>query len=311
MITFVSISAGTLWSWLSTVWRWVNKNPFAPFLAIVLFIILIIAVKDQAGVSDERAFRMVIAIVILGVAVLVVTKVDFPARAKNAFGIFLLILLSVVMVWVSADLLIGMSFGGTQAAIAPIPFEDDLIRTDKFFASKVLAQGTIPTGASQYVVTNYGMDVWKEWINKGAGPERFNSFPPEVADAIGREHIDNARSHLVELAMKNQLIVVRSRRRFQNDHTPFAASVQFSDDTQFRLLNGCAFLVSNADPGDYRPIYRQQRFRIVKDSPTNSNVLEVEPKVGDELLMILRIESRDGMPLPRTESGFGIEIHKN
>lgn len=94
---------------------------------------------------------------------------------------------------------------------------------------------------------------------------------------------------------------------FQSDYKTFIAELEYNS-VQFRLGNRAAFLV-RSDP-QTNITYRQLLF--YRDGDMYSDRFEItKPNLGDHLLIILKIESKDGQPITSDVKQYQLSVSKS
>ena len=290
--------------WIRSVWPKIKSLKIAPYIALVILAGLVVALQRSLGLPKEDAIVGVFVVGLLAATFLILNNLRLDPAARRWVGRGMAALLVLASFAVVSVLLLKWVQGGTPPPPTPYPSQQISVQVE--FGANVLPRPNLPVSAEDYQRTTYDMKIWLEWIYRAAGPERF-VIPTEVRNHLPPEFRD-IEVPLPE-RLRHQLLVLRSQP-FREDHDEFSVSVEFGNNAQIKLLNGVAFLVSKNEENDYRPVYRQLRFGIQEKSDTNSNSLTLSPMEGEELLVILQVESRDEEPLPQKAASYGIAVVK-
>jgi hypothetical protein len=274
-------------SLLVRVREWVKGVKGYPFLALVLFALLIGAVGKLAGFTTDEITIVVVIIFALAVGAWGVGSLSSNPQQKAVVTWLLIIVFGMLALAVGVASAKRLLFPPTFAP--RVPYTRQFIEIVSGSPATMLTPANLAVGANdddkQLAAQN---KIW-EWVRDGL---EWNPLGPD-----GKPTVD----------MSAGAVVSRSKSAFTDWHQTIRGVIDLSDD--LKIEEGVIFLKSMQDG---RMVYRQMRCKpdITSDDNGASFTL-VDPNPNEELQMILRVRTRDGTPLSGNTNSYGINMRVN
>jgi len=273
---------GILWGYITAGIGWLRNSPLFVPVACAVMAVLLLAFGKQLGFSTTETYQGAVLMLMLFAFAIILQRLHLPQWLQ----VFLALGLGCIVLYGAGAFVFNATRTGPPA---PTKYGFQSIPVTVGTPEVMLTPANLAVGSPVGIKELAAQNKFWEWVRDGINWQPLGPDGNESNDPASRP------------------VVLEAKSPFSGLHYDIAGEINLNDN--LKIDDGVTILKSMQDG---RMVYRQMTCKPSRGGNDSAATFTLYgPRQGEEVLMILRVRTKDGQALHGNPNNYGVNLRVN